>query len=112
MEVIPLKKDVGDGGSAAQKRAHGALPDAVRDTKKSSTPVASDTTTEEGATDKDKATTNRKKGKKAMLCAQPRHTLTRCGIHFRSTQMGQCNGFRSRLWALVRIFTVRLVMVK
>ena len=38
------KNSVGDGGSAAQKRALGALPDAVRATKKSSTPVASDTT--------------------------------------------------------------------
>jgi hypothetical protein len=92
-----------------------ALPDAVRATKKSSTSVASGTTAEKGAADKNKATTNRNlalKGKKAMLCAQPRHTLTRCGIHFRSTQMGQCNGFRSRLWQLVRIFTARLVMEK
>jgi hypothetical protein len=52
--------------SAAQKRTHGALPDAVHATKKSSTPVASGTTTEKGAADKDKATTNRNlaKGKK------------------------------------------------
>ena len=56
---MPLKKGVGDGGSAAQKCAHGALPDAVRATKKSSTPVASGTTAEEGAADRDKATTNR-----------------------------------------------------
>ena len=53
------KKGEGDGGSAAQKRAHGALPDAVRATKKSSTPVASGTTAEKGAADKDKPTTNR-----------------------------------------------------
>jgi len=53
------KKGEGDGGSAAQKRAHGALPDAVRATKKSSTPVASGTTAEKGAEDKDKLTTNR-----------------------------------------------------
>ena len=38
--AMPRKKGEGDGGSAAQKRAHGALPDAVRATKKSSTPVA------------------------------------------------------------------------
>ncbi len=38
---MPRKKGVGDGGSAAQKRAHGALPDTFRATKKSSTPVAS-----------------------------------------------------------------------
>ncbi len=57
--MIPRKKDVGDGGSAAQKRAHGTLPDAVRATKKSSTPVASGTTSEKGAGDKDKSTTNR-----------------------------------------------------
>ena len=53
------KKGEGDGGSAAQKRAHGALPDAVRATKKSSTSVASGTTAEKGAEDKDKLTTNR-----------------------------------------------------
>ena len=56
---MTLKKGVGDGGSAAQKRTHGALPDTVRATKKSSTPVASGTTAEKGASDKDKATTNR-----------------------------------------------------
>ena len=121
------RRAAGDGGSDAteeerrgrwQCRAEArtwALPDAVRATKKSSTSVASGTTAEKGAADKNKATTNRNlalKGKKAMLCAQPRHTLTRCGMHFRSTQMGQCNGFRSRLWQLVRIFTARLVMEK
>ena len=57
--VMPRKTSVGDGGSAAQKRALGALPDEVRATKKTSTPVASDTTTEKGADDKNKATTNR-----------------------------------------------------
>jgi hypothetical protein len=30
---MPRKKDVGDGGSAAQKRTHWALPDTVRATK-------------------------------------------------------------------------------
>ena len=50
------KTSVGDGGSATQKRALGALPDEVRATKKTSTPVASDTTAEKG--DKNKATTN------------------------------------------------------
>ena len=125
--MLIFERAAGDGGSDAteeerrgrwQCRAEArtwALPDAVRATKKSSTSVASGTTAEKGAADKNKATTNRNlalKGKKAMLCAQPRHTLTRCGIHFRSTQMGQCNGFRSRLWQLVRIFTARLVMEK
>ena len=108
------QKVKGDGGSAAQKRRATPLTDTARVRKNSSTPVTSDTTVEKGATDKNKATTNRNlalKGKKAMLCAQPRHTLTRCGIHFR-TQMGQCSGFRSRLWQLVRIFTARLVMEK
>jgi hypothetical protein len=57
--MMPRKKGVGDGDSAAQKRAHVALPDAVRSTKKSSTPVASGTTAEKGAEDKDKLTTNR-----------------------------------------------------
>ena len=53
------KNNVGDGGSAAKKRALGALSDTVRPTKKSFTPVASDTTTEKGAADQNKATTNR-----------------------------------------------------
>ena len=53
---MPRKKDIGDGGSVAQKRVHGALPDAVRATKKSSTPVVSDTTDAKGAADKNKAT--------------------------------------------------------
>ena len=77
--VPPLKKDaeerLGDGGSDAteegrrgrwQCRAEartwgtaGRSPVAVRATKKSSTPVASGTTAEKGAADKDKATTNR-----------------------------------------------------
>jgi hypothetical protein len=48
----------GDGISAAQKHTHVALTDAIRATKKSSTPVASGTTTEKGAAE-DKATTNR-----------------------------------------------------
>ncbi len=54
-----MGRAAGDGGSAAQKRAHGALPDAVRATKKSSTSVASGTTAEKGAADKNKSTTNR-----------------------------------------------------
>ena len=52
--VIPRKKSVGDG--PAQKRA---LSDGVRSTKKSFTPVSSDTTDEKGESDKNKATTNR-----------------------------------------------------
>jgi hypothetical protein len=59
VEVMTHKKDVGDDGSAAQKHAHRALPDVVRATKKSSTPVASGTTAEKGAADKDNTTTNR-----------------------------------------------------
>jgi hypothetical protein len=55
---MPRKNSVGDGGSASQKRALGALPDAVRATKKSSKQVASGTTAEKGAADKDKPTTN------------------------------------------------------
>ena len=57
--VIPRKNSVGHGDSAAQKRSLGTLPDAVRATKKSSTPVASDTTAEKGTADKNKVTTNR-----------------------------------------------------
>jgi hypothetical protein len=56
---MPRKNSVGDGDSVAQKRELVALPDTVRSTKKSSTPVASDTTTAKGAADKNKATTNR-----------------------------------------------------
>ena len=56
---MPRKSSVGDGDSATQKRALGALSDAVRASKKSSTPVTSDTTTEKGAVDKNKTTTNR-----------------------------------------------------
>ena len=64
--VMPRKKGEGDGDSAAQKRAHGALPDAVRATKKSSTPVASGTTTEKGAAGKDNTTTNRNLPEKSV----------------------------------------------
>ena len=70
MTVMSRKKSVGDGVSAAQKRGLGVLPDTVRVTKKSSTPVASDTTTEKGTVDKNKATTSRNfvlKGKKSIL---------------------------------------------
>jgi hypothetical protein len=51
-------------------------------------------------------------GIKAMMYAHPRHILTRCGIHFRITQMGHCNGFRSRLCQSVRTFTVKLVKAR
>ena len=71
---MPRKKNVGDSASASEKRKLGALPDTVRDTKKSSTPVTSDTTVEKGATDKNKSTTNRNlaqgKGKDSV------HTVT------------------------------------
>ena len=78
---IFFKREGTDGGSDAteadrrgrwQCRAEArtwTLPDAVRATKKSSTPVASGTTAEKGAADKNKATTNRNltlKGKKAI----------------------------------------------
>ena len=59
MTVTPRKNSVGDADSAAQKHELGALPDTVRATKKSSTPVVVDTTDEKGAVDKNKATTNR-----------------------------------------------------
>ena len=53
------QKAKGDGGSAAQKRRAAPLADTARARKNSSTPVASDTTVEKGASDKNKATTNR-----------------------------------------------------
>ena len=54
--MMPRKSSVGDGDSVAQKRTLGSLTDAVCDTKKSSTPVTSDTIAEKGAADKKKAT--------------------------------------------------------
>ena len=42
-----------------------------------------------------------------MSCEQQRHSLIRAGMHLRSRQMVQCNGFPNRLWELVRIFTDR-----
>ena len=59
MTLMSRKNSVGDGVSATQKHALGALTDTVRATKKSSTPVASDTTAEKGTADKNKTTTNR-----------------------------------------------------
>ena len=53
------QKAKGDGGSAAQKRRAAPLADTGRTRKNSSTPVASDTTAEKGAVDKNKSTTNR-----------------------------------------------------
>ena len=105
-------KAKGDGGSATQKRRAAPLSDTVRVRKNSSTPVASDTTAVQLTKTRQPRIGIWLKGKKAMLYVQPRHTLTRCGMHFRSTQMGQCNGFRRRLCQLVRIFTVKLVMEK
>ena len=52
-------KSKGDGGSATQKRRAAPLSDTARDRKNSSTPVASDTTSEKGAADKSKVITNR-----------------------------------------------------
>ena len=64
------QKAKGDGGSVSQKRRAEALTDTDRVRKNSSTPVASDTTDEKGAADKNKATTNRNltlKGKESIL---------------------------------------------
>ncbi len=63
--ILFFPNSVGDGGSVTQKRALGALPDAVRATKKSSTPVTSDTTAEKGAADKNKTTRNLAQGKES-----------------------------------------------
>ena len=35
---------------------------------------------------------------KPMLYVRSLRILVRCGMHFRSTQMGPCNGFPNRLW--------------
>ncbi len=70
------KNIVGDGVSATQKRALGTLPDAVRATKKSSTPVASNTTAEKGAADKNKATTNRNFcSRERKRCCEHNHVI-------------------------------------
>jgi hypothetical protein len=90
---MPRKNSVGDGGSAAQKRALGALPDAVRATKKSSTPVVLTRPLRRVQLTKTRPPRIGiwLKGKKAMLCAQPRHTVDvveyssvwRCEAHWR-----------------------------
>jgi hypothetical protein len=74
---MPRKNSVGDGVSVAQKRTLGALPDAVRATKKSSTPVASDTTDEKGTTDKNKTTTNRN-----LVQGKERHAVNTVTSYF------------------------------
>ena len=56
--MIP-RKTKGDGGSAAQKRRSVPLPDEVRAKKNSSTPIASDTTTDKGGADKNTKTSNK-----------------------------------------------------
>jgi hypothetical protein len=106
----PMAK--GDGGSATQKHRVAPLSDTVRGRKNSSTPVASNTTAVQLTNTSQPQIGIWLKGKKEILYVQSRHTLTRCGMLFRSTQMGQCNGFRNRLWQLVRIFTAKLVMEK
>jgi len=53
------QKSKGDGGSVVQKRRAVPVADTTRSRKNSSTPVTSDTTTEKGAADKNKVTTNR-----------------------------------------------------
>jgi hypothetical protein len=96
------KKSVGDGDSAAQKRALGHCR--TQSVLQRRVPHRSHLERPLRRVQLTKTSQPRigiwLKGKRAMLCAQPRHTLTRCGMHFRSTQMGQCNGFQSRLWQL------------
>jgi hypothetical protein len=107
-------KAKGDGGSAAQKRPGAPLPDTVRARKNSSTPIASETTADKGAPDKSTKMSNRNlaQGQQNDAVRRPLQILIRCGMHFRSTQMGPCNGFPSSLWQLVRTFTVKLVIAK
>ena len=86
---IPQKTER-DGGSAAEKRRAAPLVDTVRARKNSSTPVASDTTAEKGAADKNKATTNRNlaqgKGNDAVRTDTSYFDLV-CNV-FSNTQMG------------------------
>jgi hypothetical protein len=53
------QKTTGDCGSSSLSSAAEPLEDTTRARKNSSTPVASDTTVEKGAADKNKTTTNR-----------------------------------------------------
>ena len=57
--IVVSQKSVGDGDSVSQKYELAALPDVVRVTKKNSTPVSSDTTTEKGGDDKNINPSNR-----------------------------------------------------
>ena len=49
-----IPKNRGDGGSVTQKRPPAPLPDTVRAKKNSSTPVASDTTSEKDGPDRNR----------------------------------------------------------
>ena len=115
--TVAVMKGVGDGGSAAQKRAHGALPDAVRATKKSSTPVASGTTAEKGAADQDKATTNRNlaQGKESNAVRTATSYFDPVWNAFSKHTHGSMQWIPKQIVAIgeaVRIFTARLVMEK
>ena len=57
--TVMSQKRIGDGGSVTQKRTLATLPDTVRGTKKSSTPVSSDPTDEKGGSDKNINPSNR-----------------------------------------------------
>jgi hypothetical protein len=105
-ETICNRKANGDGGSVTKQRRTAPLSDTARPRKNSSTPATSHLTRPLRRVHLTKTRQPRigiwLKGKEAILWGQSRHTLTWCGMHFRSTQMDQCNGFRSRLWQLVR----------
>jgi hypothetical protein len=58
-KVMSWKKRVGDGDSTEQKSTLTTLSDRVRGTKKSSTPVTSDMTSEKGGPYKNIKTSNR-----------------------------------------------------
>ena len=95
--MIP-RKEKGDGDSATKKRGPAPLPDAVRAKKKSSTPIASDRTTDKGGADTNTKTSNKNLAQREQTDAV--HIATSYfdadWNAFSRSQMGHCNGFPNR----------------
>jgi hypothetical protein len=93
------------------------LPDTVRTRKNSFTPIESESLRPPlirvHLTKVQKRPTEiYHKDNKLTLYTRSLRILVRCGMQFHHTQMGPPNGFPSRLWQLVRTFTVKFVMSK
>ena len=93
-QVIP-RKTKGDRVSSVKKHGPVTLSETVRAKKKTSTPVASDRTTDKGGADKNRVTSYHKENK-VTLYSQSLRTSIRSGMHSRITQMGHYNGFPNR----------------